>query len=59
MAKNIREPEVKAKEAIGQIKDRNYMKEWNDNGYEIVHKYGTVFGERIVRSCMRVREWVM
>lgn len=43
VAKSIREMEAKAREAIGQIKDRNYMKELNDNGYEIVHKYGIAF----------------
>lgn len=43
IAKSIHELEGKAKEAIQQIKDRNYIKELNDNGYEVVHKYGIAF----------------
>lgn len=43
IAKSIQELESKAKEAIQQIKDRNYIKELNDNGYEVVHKYGIAF----------------
>jgi len=43
IAKSIQELETKAKEAIQQIKDRKYIKELNDNGYEIVHKYGIAF----------------
>ena len=43
VAKNIKELETKAKEAIQQIKDRNYIRELNDNGYEVVHKYGIAF----------------
>ncbi|MDE5933339.1 MAG: PD-(D/E)XK nuclease domain-containing protein, partial [Lachnospiraceae bacterium] len=43
VAKSIRELEQKAKEAMQQIKDRNYGKELNDNGYEVVHKYGIAF----------------
>ncbi len=43
IAKSIHELEGKAKEAIQQIKDRNYIKELNDNGYEAVHKYGIAF----------------
>ena len=43
IAKSIHELESKAKEAIQQIIDRNYIKELNDNGYEVVHKYGIAF----------------
>lgn len=43
IAKSIQGLEDKAKEAIQQIKDRNYMKELKDNGYEVVHKYGIAF----------------
>ena len=43
VAESIRELEKKAEEAIRQIKDREYMKELNDNGYEVVHKYGIAF----------------
>ena len=43
VAKSIRELEQKAEEAIQQIKDKNYGKELNDNGYEVVHKYGIAF----------------
>lgn len=43
IAGSIRELEKKAEEAIQQIKDKNYMKEINDDGYEMVHKYGIAF----------------
>ena len=43
VAKSIKELEAKAEEAIQQIKDRNYIRELNDNGYEVVHKYGIAF----------------
>lgn len=43
IAGSIRELEAKAQEAIRQIKDRMYIKELNDNGYEVVHKYGIAF----------------
>lgn len=43
VAKSIKELETKAEEAIQQIKDRNYIRELNDNGYEVVHKYGIAF----------------
>ncbi|MDE6606478.1 MAG: ATP-binding protein [Lachnospiraceae bacterium] len=43
VAKSIKELEKKAEEAIQQIKDRNYIRELNDNGYEVVHKYGIAF----------------
>ena len=43
VAKSIRELEAKAEDAIRQIKERNYMEELNDNGYEVVHKYGIAF----------------
>ena len=32
-----------ASAAIRQIKDRQYMRELNDDGYEVVHKYGIAF----------------
>lgn len=43
IAGSIRELEAKAQEAIQQIKDRMYIKELYDNGYEVVHKYGIAF----------------
>ena len=43
VAKSIRGLEKSAGEAIQQIKDREYAKELNDNGYEVVHKYGIAF----------------
>lgn len=43
VAKSFQELDKKAEAAIQQIKDKNYMKELNDNGYEVVHKYGIAF----------------
>ncbi len=43
VAKSIRELEARAQEAIQQIRDRKYIRELNDNGYEVVHKYGIAF----------------
>ena len=43
VAKSLHELARKAEAAIQQIKDKNYMKELNDNGYEVVHKYGIAF----------------
>lgn len=43
IAQSVRELETKAGEAIQQIKDRQYMRELHDNGYEVVHKYGIAF----------------
>ncbi len=43
IADSIRALEPKAKEAIQQIKERKYIRELNDDGYETVHKYGMAF----------------
>lgn len=43
IAKSIRQLDEKAVEAVQQIKDRNYMQELYDHGYEVVHKYGIAF----------------
>lgn len=53
VAKSIRELGQKAEEAIRQIKDRDYIKELNDNGYEVVHKYGIAF---LGKDCQVVYE---
>lgn len=53
IAKNLRQLDEKALEAIRQIKDRKYMQELYDNGYEIVHKYGIAF---FVKDCHVVYE---
>lgn len=43
IAKGIRDLEDRASEAVQQIKDREYIRELNDMGYETVHKYGIAF----------------
>jgi len=43
VAQSIRELEEKARDALRQIRDREYGRELNDNGYEVVHKYGMAF----------------
>lgn len=43
VAESIRSLDGKALEAIRQIKDREYIHELNDIGFETVHKYGIAF----------------
>jgi hypothetical protein len=43
VADKISQLEAKAQEALNQIKDRQYVKELNDDGYEDVVKYGVAF----------------
>jgi len=43
VTKKIKELDSKAEEAIKQIEDRNYIAELNENGYDIVSKYGIAF----------------
>ncbi len=43
VAKKFRELEQKAREALLQIEDRQYVRELNDDGYEKVARYGIAF----------------
>lgn len=43
IAGSIKELDSRARDAIQQIKDKNYICELVDDGYEVVHKYGIAF----------------
>ena len=43
VAKKFRELEQKAREALLQIEDRQYVRELNDDGYEKVARFGIAF----------------